>query len=391
MDNACPSCGSTRLKPFYELSQVPVHSVLLMHSRQEAAGYPKGDIRLHHCTNCGFICNLAFDSSDHEYSSRYEETQGFSPTFSDFQLTLATELVERYGLHGKDIMDIGCGKGDFLTLLCELGGNRGVGFDPSYVSGRTEGSPDDQVTFIKDFYTDQYANYTADFVCCKMTLEHIQRTGEFIRLIRNAVEGRPNSLVFFQVPDVARILKEMAFWDIYYEHCSYFSAGSLARLFRQNGYGIIDLKRDYEDQYLMLVASGSGKAGESFPDLEDDLVKLEEAVSQFSKHYVENQGEWRTFVRSNQREGRKIVLWGSGSKGVAFLTTLGIRDEVEYVVDINPRKHGTFMAGTGQEIVSPEFLQEYEPDIVVIMNPAYKGEIRSALDGLGLAPQVVAV
>jgi hypothetical protein len=96
-------------------------------------------------------------------------------------------------------------------------------------------------------------------------------------------------------------------------------------------------------------------------------------------------------VGSNQSEGKKIVLWGSGSKGVAFLTTLGIRDEVEFVVDINPRKHGTFMAGTGQEIVSPEFLQEYEPDIVVIMNPAYKGEISSALDGLGLVPQVVAV
>ncbi len=58
---------------------------------------------------------------------------------------------------------------------------------------------------------------------------------------------------------------------------------------------------------------------------------------------------------------QKVVLWGGGSKGVAFLTTLNITDQIKYAVDINPYKHGTFLAGTGQEIVSPEFLKDYNP------------------------------
>ena len=47
-------------------------------------------------------------------------------------------LREAYkeGLRGKDIIEIGCGKGEFLLLLCEMGNNRGTGFDPGFVSER---------------------------------------------------------------------------------------------------------------------------------------------------------------------------------------------------------------------------------------------------------------
>ena len=77
------------------------------------------------------------------------------------------------------------------------------------------------------------------------------------------------------------------------------------------------------------------------------------------------------------------------SKGVAFLTTLGQSiDDIAYAVDINPIKHGTFMAGTGQEIVAPEFLREYRPDVVVIMNPVYRAEVTADLSALGLSPQI---
>jgi hypothetical protein len=34
---------------------------------------------------------------------------------------------------------------------------------------------------------------------------------------------RDDTAVFFETPDAKRVLAEGAFWDIYYEHCSYFS------------------------------------------------------------------------------------------------------------------------------------------------------------------------
>jgi hypothetical protein len=73
------------------------------------------------------------------------------------------------------------------------------------------------------------------------------------------------------------------------------------------------------------------------------------------------------------------------------LTTLKLTQEIDYVVDINPHKHGTFLPGTGHEVVGPDFLQDRRPDVVVIMNPIYTEEIRRQLDGLGIHPEFMPI
>jgi len=60
-----------------------------------------------------------------------------------------------------------------------------------------------------------------------------------------------------------------------------------------------------------------------------------------------------------------------------------------YAVDINPFKQGMFMAGTGQEVVGPDFLRDYDPDLVVAMNSIYLAEIRSELDRIGVDAELV--
>ena len=107
-------------------------------------------------------------------------------------------------------------------MLCELGNNSGVGFDPAYVEGRLQGEAVSRIEFILDFYTEKYVSYQADLYCCKMTLEHIEAPLEFMRTVRKAIGDNSESIVFFQIPNVLRILEDCAFEDIYYEHCSYF-------------------------------------------------------------------------------------------------------------------------------------------------------------------------
>ena len=392
INTTCPSCGQTNIFIFYKLKQVPVHSVLLLPSRQEALNYPKGDIALAFCADCGFIFNALFDPNKHEYSARYEETQGFSSTFNIFSKNLAQRLIDRYDLHGKNIIEIGCGKGEFLTLLCDLGQNRGVGFDPAYIDERNQNPAKDRISFIKDFYSEKYAHYQGDFVCCKMTLEHIQNTADFVGMVRRSIGDQPDTIVFFQIPDVVRILRDVAFWDIYYEHCSYFSKGSLARLFRRCGFNVLDLSREYDDQYLMIDAK-PGKNGAVQTPLpeEDDLEALKQDVAYFVENYPKMLDEWRYKLKKIKDDGRKAVIWGAGSKGVAFLITLNVQNEIEYAVDINPYKHGYYMAGTGQEIVAPEFLQSYKPDIVIVMNPIYCDEISRDLERMGITAELMPV
>ena len=125
--------------------------------------------------------------------------------------------------------------------------------------------------------------------------------------------------------------------------------------------------------------------------IENDLVYLKNLVSYFSKRVTESLKNWRKKFDQIKQNNHKVIIWGGGSKGVAFLTTLQIYEEIQFVVDINPYKHGTYIAGTGQEIVAPEFLKEYKPDVVIVMNPIYCDEIRRDLRTLNQTPELIAV
>jgi FlaA1/EpsC-like NDP-sugar epimerase len=224
-----------------------------------------------------------------------------------------------------------------------------------------------------------------------MTLEHIHETADFVSMVRRSLSGSEETIVFFQVPDMSRILRDVAFWDIYYEHCSYFSQGSLARLFRSCGFEVIKLATEYDNQYLMIEARPASGGSAVLLAQEKDLGRLREEVAYFAANYEDKLERWRRDLEKMRQSGQRAVIWGAGSKAVAFLTTLGIQDEIEYAVDINPYKHGTYMAGTGHEIVAPAFLQAYKPDVVIVMNPIYCREIQQDLDQLGVTTTLMPV
>jgi len=386
----CKACSSLKTTLFYKIEQVPVNSVLLIPDKFEATNISTGDVSLAFCNNCGFIFNAKFNPIVQEYSSRYDPTQGFSSTFNTFHKKLATSIIEKYNLNKKKIIEIGCGKGEFLHLLCEMGDNQGIGFDPAYTEDHDRLKVNKNIKFIRDFYSEKYAYYSADFICCKMTLEHIQDVYGFLNILRNSLDNNQDAIVFFQVPDVERILQEIAFWDIYYEHCSYFSRSSLAMLFNRAGFQVRDVWNDYGNQYLMIEAQISKAKTNPF-NFNNDTDSLMKKIDAFQKNFPIKRDAWKEFIKENHKNSKKIVLWGGGSKGVAFLTTLNIINEIEYVVDINPHRDGTYMAKTGQKIVSPIFLRKYKPDIVIIMNPIYKNEIRNDLKALGLQPEIFTV
>jgi SAM-dependent methyltransferase len=299
--------------------------------------------------------------------------------------------VERYGVIGKCVLEVGCGEGDFLLLLCALGGNRGVGIDPALSPARAAGADHSGVTFIAEAYSERYADIRADLVVCRHTLEHLPNAGEFLRLIRNGAGDSPTAIVYLEVPDVERILREGAFWDIYYEHCSYFSAGSFERLARGANLEVLDVRHGFDGQYLQLYARPARGRSLDVPAGQSDVERLREAAGRFQRLHAEQVGDWNARLERMRTDGRTAALWGSGSKAVAFLTALDARDEVECVVDINPRRQGMYMAGVRQRIVPPSFLSDNRPDVVIVMNPIYREEIRAELHALGVKPELLSL
>jgi SAM-dependent methyltransferase len=385
----CPNCGSSgSCRPFYEVRRVPTNSCLLIENRIRALDFPTGDIVLAVCNGCGFIFNAAWNPELTVYSDQYEETQGFSPTFNAFNRTIAEELVKNYDVRGKTVLEIGCGKGEFLNLICEAGDNRGVGYDPSFVPARARQRQD--IRFVREFFTEDTCESAPDLLCCKMTLEHIGQTHRFLASVR-AVAKREGSLIFFQVPNVERILSEGAFWDVYYEHCSYFGAISLENLFIRTGFSVKRIWTGYGEQYLMILGNPAERGSAIARGDAEGVGTIIDMCASFTASAARSRAAWLNRLHKWAAGGQRTVLWGSGSKAVAFLTTLGVHDEVEHVVDINPYRVGRFLPGTGQEIVAPAFLREYRPDNVVIMNPVYLREVEQELARQHCEPRVYTI
>jgi hypothetical protein len=380
----CPACRSTSVEVFYEQEGVPIHSCRLVGSREEALEFPRGSLRLGLCRGCGFIANVAYDATLQDYSVSYEETQGFSPRFRRFADELAHEWVAKYDLAGKTILEIGCGKVEFLAEMCVAGAKRGIGVDPSIVDERVPAAVAPRIELIRDLFDERYAHLEADAIVCRHTLEHIGPVAEFMELVRRCAE-QTGAVILFELPDVLRVLRETAFWDVYYEHCSYFSPGSLARLFRATGFDILHAELAYDGQYILLEAVPGDGVGVPL-EVEESPDDVVDAVEGFVQSFSEAVAHWRARIA----EADRPVVWGGGSKGVSFLTTLGVRGEIEYVVDVNPYKQGRFMAGTGHEVIAPARLATYRPDLVIAMNPVYVDEIRATLDGLGIDCELIA-
>ena len=82
--NTCPSCKTPGMSAFYEAKNVPINSCLMFSTQQEAVRFPRGNVVLGFCKNCGFITNMAFDPSKIDYATLAPEEQGFSATFNKY-------------------------------------------------------------------------------------------------------------------------------------------------------------------------------------------------------------------------------------------------------------------------------------------------------------------
>jgi len=387
-DNVCPVCMAADISVFLEIPQVPVHCNLLWPTSEEAKSAPRGDICLGYCQACGHIFNLAFEPGLMQYTQAYENSLHFSPRFQKYATSLAERLVTRYALRGKEIIEIGCGKGDFLRLLCDLGGNHGVGFDPSYVPDKADATSG-RVTFIQDLYDGNYSSIKADFICCRHVLEHLHNPIEFLAMIREGTDGRRKTVLFFEVPNMLYTLRDASIWDLIYEHCSYFSARSLASAFTLSGFEICGLSEEFGGQFLSIEAlplSSNGNPTEQPTNNLDDMAAL---ISNFADKYREKLGGWEHDLRQIAHRGQRAAVWGAGSKGVSFLNMVANSEQVEYVVDINPRKQGMYIAGHGAKIVPPAYLQAHPPDVVLVMNSIYVAEIQELTMSLGLSPEII--
>ena len=384
--DACPACGHDNGLDLLRIDQVPVYCNELHRDPEAARNVSRGDLKLRGCVQCGLVFNAAFDSKRVDYQVEYENALHFSACFRDFQDSLASRLVNRYQLQRKRIVEIGCGDGTFLKLLCTRGANRGIGYEPA-AAAPSRILDDPPVSIINDFF--KTTDTPPDLICSRHVLEHVVDPRAMLQIVQEAISLHAGSRVYFEVPNAELMVKGGGVWDLLYEHCLYFTAASLKRLFESAGFVVLSCETCYGGQFLGIEAAGNDRAGSVEEDSHDLDDHWREQLLSFRSTYERQVTTWNARLQSLVDANQRVVAWGAGTKGTMFLNTISAAKLLPAIVDINPRKHDTFVAGTGTSIVAPEELRHLRPEIVIVMNPLYEQEVAQRCQQLGCSPEVL--
>lgn len=380
MLTSCLACGGDRLKPAADLGSSPVLTGALFPDQESARNAVRGPIELGVCADCGHVQNTAFDPSRVQYDVSYDNSLHFSGTFQAYADALVQRLVNDYGVREKHVVEIGSGKGDFLAGLSKAGGNTGTGYDPTV-------EPDtvvDGVTLVQDYFRPGQHLEPYELLVCRHVLEHLEDPSTLLRTLREAAPG--DALFYFEVPAAEFNFGPSGLWDCIYPHVSYFSQGSLATLVQRAGFEIIRIERSFHGQFLSVEA----RAGAPVQRFADDVSAHLEVVASFAERWQRTVARWRGDVEALRASGELVALWGAGSKGVNFLNAVDTAGDMP-VIDLNPRKAGHYLPGSGHRVQAPADLSGRIVSKVLVTNPVYATEIARHLDKLGVTAEVTTV
>lgn len=381
----CPVCGGVELAPLFSVHNVPVVCNALKRTEADAKSAPCGDVDLVICQSCSYIFNASFDSARVAYVTAYENALHHSPSFRAFANDLVASLVERHALPGKRVVEIGCGDGFMLDLFVRYGAAEAVGFDPSMEGRSTQYSETPGVRIVPEYFRSALMGDDFDIIICRHVLEHLPDPASLLHDLQNQIGDR-DVPIYFEVPNGAWMLDNVALWDVIYEHVSYFTPAAMETLFRRTGFMPTRLTSGYGDQFLL---------AEAVPDEADPAFVAPRAAetvgraARFGAAAEDCLAEWRN--RLSDHEGR-VVLWGAGSKGISFVNAVsGFGTPIVAAVDLNPRKHGAHLPGAAVPIVPPNDLFAIDPNLVLISNGLYADEIIQTMNAMGLNPATAVV
>jgi hypothetical protein len=210
-------------------------------------------------------------------------------------------------------------------------------------------------------------------------VEHVPAIGDFFAELFQIVRAANSQVVYLETPAWEWIVEHQAFWDVFYEHCNYFSMPTLRHLAERAGFRVLDHRLIFDGQYQALELGLSGQAPTPAPG-----IREESSLRKFAEHFKEGcQKMQKGLLEAGAGSG--WAIWGAGARGVSLAAMLESL-EPAFVVDSNPAKQGCFLPGTGLPVLAPADKRLSEVSVVLISNPVYEAEIRKQIGSRNCTP-----
>ena len=379
----CIVCGCSPLVNVYQSSRSPAHIGVVHFTREAALKAKMGQILLEYCSHCHLIQNRDPERQHLKFEPGFEVQLVHSPIFRKFLDKTAQRLVTDHHLQGKDILDAGCGAGDFLQRLCRFGKNRGLGIDPAVSNEGAVPLDAGEMRLLRGDFSVWPVDESFDFAVTQSVLELVPDPLRFLRKLRRVVAERRGRL-YIETFNGAHALQAGETWSICYELCNYFVLDTLVYATELAGLRVLSSGYCYGNDQYIYVEAEVNESVEKNSGSRDVNQAIEHSVLSFQESHQQSLSAWHERIANLRETHKKAVVWGSGGKGISFLNAVDASDVFPVVIDINPQRQGKFIPGTGQQIVAPEWLQTHGTDYIVVSNPLYEHEIRAMVEQLGV-------
>jgi len=307
------------------------------------------------CNQCHHI-QISQDMPQSFYDD-YIMTASHSKKMIHFQEQQAAQFIAKYNLVGKSVLEVGCGDGHFLNILC-CSGLKAIGNEPSKSFRELALAKGLQVDehYINDAYDNP--NGPFDAAVSREVMEHVPNPIRFLVNIRRQL--KEDGVILIEIPNGEKMLSELRYYDLFPDHLSYFTRESLTAAMLISGFKNVDIFYGMDNEFLYAFAENRSV----------DSTALTQIVSQVNNDFKDLAAQYN-----------RIVVWGSGGKGIATLASLDDTSSLAYVVDSDPFKQGKYLPVSGLLVKTPEvFFADHSVDALIITNLAYTDEIVAILD-----------
>lgn len=374
--HVCRACGASLRRVFCDLGSAPLSNAFRRADQLDSAEvfYPL----------CAFVCETCFLVQLPQYHrpadifSDYAYFSSYSDSWLEHARRYAESMIERFAIDkSKTVIEIASNDG---YLLRHFAARRipVLGIEPA--ANVAEIAIADGIQTLVSFFGHTLAceliaaGRHADLLVANNVLAHVPDLNDFVSGL--AILLAADGVLTLEFPHLLRLMQGNQFDTIYHEHFSYFSLLTVERVLRLHGLKVFAVEElPTHGGSLRIFAARADAIHPVEPSVEQ-LLAIERtaglgAPATYDRFASQVRGTKRALLRfliAAREEGKRVVGYGAPAKGNTLLNYCGVRsDLLDFTVDRNPHKQGTFLPGTRIAVRPVDALREARPDYVLLL------------------------